>query len=809
VIQIVAQRQFGGSDRAVFVFTNPPLIIPSLSQLFKQHVDLIAQNLPESERVNLFYTVAHHSGTRTASKPQRTSTTFEYQTILPFDIDAADTTAALDYAAAVGKALGCPPQALTVIITGNGVHVIAGLKKPIRDANYFPQNKRAYNLVCEKINSYLKDAELPGHADPVIFEPARVLRLPGTLNQKVGKPISQCILVQYADAVLDLNLEEVSGLKTAAEENVSPGEIRRKYPTPDFQEMVKECRFVHWSIDKISEVHEPQAFDLFSLLAPQVQDATAVLPDDREIKPRQLAEWVFDHATASASLKREDFDKKWEQAKTYGGRKCSTISSHWMGGCETCPHHGKIQTPLALKGKDHIASEVLGYWVMNEKGQCQHPHYEDLAKVYRKETHYVVTAGERVFSFDGQRYVESSDLVIKAWLEAMMRPTEPLREMHRNEFLRKVKTLGSISFIRENELFVEGLKGRLNCRNGILDLRSGDLGPHDPAVGFKYVLPYDYTPGLSSELFLDWLAQITQDRHELMESILDVMAYMLWPNYDDHLFVYLTGEGSNGKSTLIHILQKIVGEGNYSALSTMQLTTNRFAPAQLEGKLVNLSEESSGESISLSEMDILKNLSAGGEITVERKGVDGFNLKNQAKLIFSANKTPRFQDQGHAVTRRLLAIPFDFTIERPDPRIEGTLLSEVPAIVSMLVRRIQENITRNGGRFIVGRGGVAAAEAQKKVLTAGNSVIEWARESIESNLNIPEEKYVVVSEAYAHYTNWCEVNGFKNKMNKINFGRTMREHVITPVVSPDDTVRQGQKTMKIYRRTRFTEGAAD
>jgi P4 family phage/plasmid primase-like protien len=808
VIQIVAQRQFGGSNRAVFVYTNPTLVIPSLSELFKRHVDLIAQHLPEEERVNLFYTVAHHSGARGAATPQRTRATFEYQTILPFDIDSADTAQPLDYGVAVAKVLHVPIQALTVIVSGGGIHVIAGLKTPIRQVDFFAKNKRAYNLICERINEQLKAENLPGHADPVIFEPARVLRLPGTLNQKVGKPITQCLMVQCSDTVLDLDLQELSGLAAMEQENVSPGEIRRQYPVPDFQEMVNECRFVGWSVSKIDEVHEPQAFDLFSLLAPQPQDEEAEF-GDRKFKPRALAEWVFENATASASLKREDFDKKWEQAKTYGGRKCATISSHWMGGCETCPHFGRIVTPLALKSKDHIASEALGYWVLNSKGVPQHPHYEDLAKVYRRETHYVVVGGERVFSFNGQYYAETPDLAVKAWIESKMSPTEPLREMHRNEFLRKVKTLGSVSAVREAELFVDGIKGRLNCGNGVLDLRSGELGPHHPSFGFKYVLPYAYTPDLSSELFLDWLATVTEERYELMESILDVMAYMLWPEYDDHLFVYLTGEGSNGKSTLIHILQRIVGDGNYSALSTLQLTTNRFAPAQLEGKLVNLSEESSGDSINLSEMDILKNLSAGGEITVERKGVDGFNLKNQAKLIFSANKTPRFQDQGHAVTRRLLALPFDYTITRPDPRVESALLAEVPAIVSMLVRRIQENIRRHGGRFVVARGGLAAAEAQRKVLTSGNSVVEWAKECVESSVDLPESKYIVISEAYAHYSNWCEVNGYRHKMNKSNFGRAMLDYVVTHAEGASTFVRHGGKVARVYRRTAFKEGAME
>ena len=202
---------------------------------------------------------------------------------------------------------------------------------------------------------------------------------------------------------------------------------------------------------------------------------------------------------------------------------------------------------------------------MGSKGQHLHPNYSDLSRIYSRERAFIVTEKERLFNFQDGHYTESAMLPLKSWLERKVEPSDPLRDMHCNEFVKKVQRVGAMTKAAEKDLFVRSTTGKLNCRNGALDILTGELIPHDPKLGFQYVLPYDYVPDAPSEVFIDWLATITEDRVELMDVILDMMAYCLWPTYDDHVFFCLVGTGANGKSTLIHIIQSILGEGNFSA----------------------------------------------------------------------------------------------------------------------------------------------------------------------------------------------------------------------------------------------------
>lgn len=753
---------------------------------------------------NVYYTVAHHLGAGGA-EPNRNEKSFEYQTLLPFDIDYVDSSKAWEYLPLVAKILGAAPQSLILVSTGNGLHIIAQLKTPVRSGKYFKETKPYYNEIVYKINAALKDAGLPGQADPSIWEPARILRLPNTVNESAKKGTKEATLLQYPGLVpLDLDIEKISGLDKAAQENITPAQLKKNYPRPDFQEVMHECEFMKWLVAKPDEVHEPQFMSAVGLLG-------AMAPGDKadalgkENTPKELAEAVYSAACNSKSLQTGDFERKWEHGTRYGAPKCSTISQNWIGGCERCPHHHKINTPLALKSEAHIASSANGFWVMGKNGP-QHPHYSDLSKIYRQQHSYIVCEPDRIFTFEQTHYKPTGQLTVKAWLEKTASYEEYIRESHRVEFVKKVLCSGAISDQQAENLFEQTVRGKLNCANGVIDVVRGELLPHSPNYGFKYVLPYDYKDGEVSEFFLDWLAEMMMNRTELMDSVLDMMAYCLWPSYDDHVFCYLIGEGANGKGTLIHVLQHLLGVQNYSTISLSQLGGNRFAPANLEGKLANVSEEASGTELSFEELNVIKDLSAGGEIQVEHKGQHPFNLKNRAKMIFSANKTPRFKEQGVAIRRRLLVVPFDYLIENKDSRIEDRLRQEVPKICSMLVRRIQENLRVNGGRFIVSRGGQAAQEAQDRVLLAGNSVVEWGKENLESSLSVPDSKYITCQEAYANYVIWCEQNHFK-AMNSKQFGYTMTHGVLTSAIKESKTIKIGGKATRVYPHTCWREEA--
>lgn len=812
MIQIVLLRQDPKTGR---MYHRHPIGYPTglsvttLDALFVNLgsiLDQLRAKDPENLK-NVFYTVGVHVGVG-GDSPVRDKLSYSYQTIMAFDIDGVDSSKVWEYLPIVAGVLKVSPQSLVLVSTGNGCHVIAHLKTPIRSNKYLETTKPDYNELVYRINAGLDEKALPGKADPSIWDAPRILRLPNTINEKINKQtgvalVKECKLLQYPGLVpLELDIEKMSGLDKLGKDSITPAQLKKNYPKPDFSKVMNECGFMKWLVSTPEAVHEPQyqtALGLFGAMEPG--DKTFFEGQDRTAK--EIAGLVFDKASNSKSLQRGDFERKWEHGIRYGAPKCSTVSAQWIGGCEKCPHHHKINTPLALKSQEHIGSEPNGFWVHGKNGPL-HPHYSDLAKVYSRSHSYVSCEPDRIFTFDQTHYKPTGQLTVKAWLDKNTGYEEHLRDVHCNEFVKKVMRSSTIDEIQEIDLFEKSIKGKLNCKNGVVDVSTGALYPHGSGHGFRYLLPYDFVPDQVSEFFLDWLAEIMENRVELMDSVLDMMAYCLWPTYDHHVFMYLIGEGRNGKSTLLKIMHALLGRENYTTISISQLGQNRFAPANLEGKLANLSEESSGNDLSYDETNIIKDLSAGGEILAERKGQQHFVLRNRAKLIFSANKAPKFHETGKALRERLLVIPFDHTFENPDDRIGQKLIEEVPNICSMLVTRIQANLKENNGKFKVSKGGASAKAAQDKMLLAGNSVVEWGKETLESSVHLSDEVYISCKEAYARYSQWCQENNYR-PANSTSFGYTMTHGVLTGAIIGSTVKKVGGKTLRVYPRTQWKE----
>jgi P4 family phage/plasmid primase-like protien len=156
--------------------------------------------------------------------------------------------------------------------------------------------------------------------------------------------------------------------------------------------------------------------------------------------------------------------------------------------------------------------------------------------------------------------------------------------------------------------------------------------------------------------------------------------------YRFHRALWLGGEGRNGKSTFIDVLKALIGPGNYSVLSIKSLVGDKFAAADLDGKIANFSEETSTHE--LSDSGPFKNLTGDGDIRAEKKYGDPYFFRNKAKLIMTYNQIPDLSDLSKGMLSRPLIIPFEKIIDdkEQDRNIKQKLLSELPGIFNFALK---------------------------------------------------------------------------------------------------------------------------
>lgn len=99
----------------------------------------------------------------------------------------------------------------------------------------------------------------------------------------------------------------------------------------------------------------------------------------------------------------------------------------------------------------------------------------------------------------------------------------------------------------------------INTQNGIVDLRTRELMPHDPKYLFTKITKVEYQPAKGCPKFLEFIDGINKVGAEWGDYLLDQMSYALTGDISLTRSHWWVGGGANGKSTLTNVLTHVMG----------------------------------------------------------------------------------------------------------------------------------------------------------------------------------------------------------------------------------------------------------
>jgi putative DNA primase/helicase len=264
------------------------------------------------------------------------------------------------------------------------------------------------------------------------------------------------------------------------------------------------------------------------------------------------------------------------------------------------------------------------------------------------------------------------------------------------------KDHGFMNLLYENVAFnVKGYRVRripvgevwLNARNGTLELK-GDgsimLREHHKDDMFTYTLSYAYDPDAKCPQWLRFLGKVLPEE-EAQKVLAEFTGYCLTDNHQLQKMLWLKGEGQNGKSVTLEIIEALFGSGNISYLSLSDLTNDAIKRAGIEGKILNVSHES-GRDVN---PNVLKQLASGERVTIERKYKDPREINDYGKFCAAFNVLPRAEVTG-GYFRRIIILPYNITItdEERDPQLAEKLKTELPGILNWVLQALPALIKR-------------------------------------------------------------------------------------------------------------------
>lgn len=202
--------------------------------------------------------------------------------------------------------------------------------------------------------------------------------------------------------------------------------------------------------------------------------------------------------------------------------------------------------------------------------------------------------------------------------------------------------------------------------NGIYHLDTNELTPLTPTENITNKIPWNYNDRAKSPLVdsvLDKLSCGDQETRHLLEEVAGSCLYQQSYNLEGGKCAILVGEKENGKSTYIHMLERMLGRENYSSLDFADLG-DRFSTIMLYGKLANLGDDISSRF--RDDISLFKKIVTGNTIKAEEKGKDPVSFVPFSTLVFSANNIPKMNDPTGAGLRRLLIVPMRAKFSKQD-----------------------------------------------------------------------------------------------------------------------------------------------
>ena len=307
----------------------------------------------------------------------------------------------------------------------------------------------------------------------------------------------------------------------------------------------------------------------------------------------------------------------------------------------------------------------------------------------------------------------------------------------------------------------------LNCLNGTIDLRTGNLESHKREDLLTHMIKVEYNKSFDCPKFRNFITQIMNNNANLVSYVRKIIGYSLTGYTREQCYFVFYGSGSNGKSTLLNVLRELLG----SFVKNIDFTSLTYSGHSARGDLARLI---GARVVTCVEVEpkkvvnetVINRITGGDPITVKKIYCDPFEYLPRYKIFIAGNDKPNLEGLKHATWRRIRLIPFSVQFEKGkglNDKLTEELLEELPGILNWAVE----------GCLEWQKEGLEPPKEVEVVTSAyrteKDTVIEFLNEACVAN----PQASVKSSDLYQSYQSWCMGND-KTTLGKKHFSESLR-----------------------------------
>lgn len=684
---------------------------------------------------------------------------------LPADLDVksggcADESTAQAIIDELSDILGTRPSAITHSGSG-GLHPYW----PITDGVIDDGDRRGEMVVLLKRWGRLVKAvaKKQGAAADSVFDLSRVLRAPGTYNNKAvtnghgGIPV-----VCYSDAGAALTLAEVEERLGAAgvyEANGDNVDGKRLCDPNDWEPTENTCRYMAKWLGRIAEDGPNDGGGRHQwLLSQGVRLACAV---------RLGCLSADDYAAAQDALERRMVELRAETGESVPQWEVPSALEY---GIDVAATKTDAQARAELHDHKHVwpapdAPRDVAKRVVAEAECARAPWcYWNNAWFVWRGSHYEETTPDAMrdglYDLLGDATYLGANGVELRWKPSQRKLNEVIDAAR--GLVRLPDGIGAAQWIDGRDEQV------IPCANGLLRVRDRTLVEHTPKHFNIMCLPYTYDRNAKCPRWLLFLKEVFGDDTESVGLLREWFGYVLSGRTNLQKMVMWLGPKRGGKGTVARLLKRLVGESAYGAVKTDDLRDS-FALENLVGKslVVFPDERQVGAPDGKRLVQFVLQATGEDDITVRRKYKSAWSGRLPMRVMYMGNEPPVLPDSSGAVQNRILTIETVVSFAGKEDRgLDGDLADELPGILNWALDGLDELLAN--GEMKQPESGLAAAQDVDEFSNHIRRYLKSGQCRLENGLRAE------CQQLWHDFDAWCQRNGIEANVNAVWFGRHLR-----------------------------------
>lgn len=319
--------------------------------------------------------------------------------------------------------------------------------------------------------------------------------------------------------------------------------------------------------------------------------------------------------------------------------------------------------------------------------------------------------------------------------------------------LARFRTLVSISI----DAF-DACPDLLNCKNGVVDLRTGELLPHRRSQRFTYCLTVEYQPGLSSVVWTDYLRGVIGGGEEVIDYLQMALGYSLTGHTREEVLFYLYGPTRSGKGTLAEIFMALLPSPITTMVDFNSFTAKRegdvsnFDLAPLKpSRVIWASESQRSQSLNPAK---IKQLTGGDSVMCCFKHKNHFSYRPQFKVWMLSNYPVNGDPDDDALWGRVRVISFPNSFLGREDKSKKEGLKSPDVLAAVLSWAIEGAIKW----YTLGSRGLVAPDSVIHMTQAHRDELDYIQQWLDESTQSDPLGWTSNEVVMSSYLKWCTEN---------------------------------------------------